>query len=494
MRFFFMLLYFLFCFNCSSSQIFVSPSGNGDGSASSPASIINGISLLNPGDSLEVTAGEYITPFAGILFNKSGTPTQRIVVHSNGGRAVINGTFKSTGSYVDFIGLVFTAPNIYPLPTWTRFGSDTNAYTYNLLNKLIPYGTYTFESSVGTRVINNIFYNSPGQVEAGSSVNNIEFYGNVFANLGCNLADNESGEGIYVQNSNTNSYKFLSDNIFVNNALAGADLWSQTSAGVYNVTFVNNVAANNGSGPKQGAPQINLAAALAVSNCVIANNILVRPKNTSLANVATAYFGRSGYPPVYNTFIVNNYLVGNGPMIANLDSSSSFVFNKVIDGLSAKLILNKGKIDNNNYYSCYFNQEVDGVNIGSLSTWFKNWQNMGYDTLGFSKETELPNFISFYYPNKYQSGRGFIVVVNPKLSRFVRVDLASFGFNFGDTVYFYNAFDMFNQVLNYRYVNSAINIDTSILSVVKRKNTPTGFVLNNPSPYVCVFLISKDKL
>ena len=485
---------------CMSKQIFASPNGQGVGTIQDPTSLQNGLLLLTPGDCLLLRAGEYVTDFDGLIITTSGTVEngiiKRVTIKSfNYEKVIINGTFKCRASYVDIIGLTFTAPNIFPPNTMTRFGNDKNSYTFNLLNKLMPYGSYTWEGGIGCRVINNIFYNSPGQVECGSSSSDIEFYGNVFANLGCNLSDNESGEGIYLQSSDldVNHKKLLSNNFFVNCALAGMDLWSQTSSSVNGVSCIGNIAANNGDGPIQGAPQLNLAAAKGVSNCFIFNNVFFQAKDASMRTV-TAAFGRPGFPPITNTTIINNYFIGNGPSLVGLDSLSSFCHNTLIDGVSAKLINNQGLIDYNNYYKCFLNQEVDNKNIGNISTWFNNWKNLGYDLNGASKENDEPTSFSLVFPNKYRSGRCNVAIINPQANETVKVNLINCGYKNGDKIYMYNTFDLSQPPREIIYSNPTIDVSTKNLTVKNRTNAAKNWNTKNSAPYFCAFLLSKDPL
>lgn len=496
MRIFFLLL--LTICNCFSATYYVATNGvdTADGSLASPLSLSAINSKLVPGDVAIFQNGVYKTPFNGFNVTVSGTKSKPIILRgAERWKAVIYGTWKNSGSYVYTMNMMFTCP-IFPANTMPRFG--TGSYTEALLGKTMPYGTFTWQTGTGNKIINNLFINSPGQCEDGSSSQNSEWYGNIWANLGCQLSDNESGESLYLQNAQVGSTKHVVDNISVNAALCGLDLWSQTSSSVNNLYVMGNFLAGSGQGKFQQAPEMNYVGMQGNSNSIFTSNVFSRSPNSTVKNVAVAYFGRNGYPLVLNSLIVDNYFLGNGIQLCNFDSSSSFVNNKFIDGISSRLINNTGFIDRNEYYNCFLNQEVNGANIGSQATWFSNWNNLGYDIHGkiygsFLEANPDSSSIVIVRPNKYEAGRAHIAVINPCQNKVVTLDLSNCGFNQWDTVKVYNVFDLSKppEVFQYRLRSTyVLRLDNK--TVMKRTNEFPEAPTVNPYPYFGLFLAVKN--
>ena len=155
------------------AEYYTSPSGRvgAIGTAADPldfaTALSNATSPVHPGDTLWVRGGVYKAPLPGFVFSLNGNATQPVLFRNyNNERAIIDGTFKAHGSYVQYWGIEFTDISTPVLPiTMTRAAKEAL-----MLAGSYPFCAYYLEAAPSSKFINNIFHDSYGQIEYGVEV------------------------------------------------------------------------------------------------------------------------------------------------------------------------------------------------------------------------------------------------------------------------------------------------------------------------------------
>ena len=357
-----------------------------------------------PGDTIFLRRGIYKGVFECCL---QGTPQKPIVIKSYPGEwAVVQGYLMAhiNCSYVVFMDFEITS-DFTESPN--RVSSQKGSTVHNIPSN----AGFIFGSTViyGIKAINLVIHDIPGDgMQLWSKAINCEAYGNIIYNNGWDGPDRGHGHGIYTQNDT--GKKIIEDNIC---------FWNMGSCGIKIYT-------------EHGSTQ----------NYYLEGNI----------HLGYDWFLVGGYQPVKNILMVDNYMgegsklsLGYGSLLPNnnLTLKGNYIMNTTITKcMNLELIKNTilGSINivpqynisdtsqkfDYNYYPAtnifYGNQKLD----------FTKYNSLGYDKHGQHTDSlpEKPTII--IRPNKYEKGRGNIVIYNWKKADSVLVNLSSV-LKMGDT-------------------------------------------------------------
>lgn len=383
----------------------------GNGSDSAPWDIATAlagghINTIHAGDTVWLRVGTYAGSFQTTL---SGQPGNPIVFRGYPGeRATINGSLAAEGSDLTFWGFEIMQAN--PL---------------SIVDRVLEANT------VNGRFINLVLHDAgfSGVSMAAGSGSGVELYGCIIYNNG--FRDNID-HGIYAHNS-TAGIKYITDNVFFNNFARGIQIYEGGDSVIRNFDVEGNVSFNNGTIAGGLSSEINLliSAPAVTSGMIAKNNLLYFSPGTDGVQIR----------------------------IGNYDTSDSANYNKSIDvegnyvaggnlGLEMQYQWAQATITNNTFVG---SSTTDVVRTGgptpNLYQWLGNvyyrdpaavaWQHdtTGYDFNGWKAATGLgttDNAIAgtpggnwvFVRPNKYEAGRGFVVIYNFGLQNPVGVDIS----------------------------------------------------------------------
>jgi hypothetical protein len=172
-------------------QMYVTPSGTGDGSSlSSPMNLEKAINTAKPGDLYWLQEGPYR---GGFVLKKNGTEKNPIIFRGTPGkRVVVEGGFHVSSKHTWIWGLEITDPT----------------------------GISTIRSSVemfapGTHVINNVIHDGKGKVGIGAwtTGEGQVIYGNIVYKQ---ISKQNNPHNLYIQNDfNRMGYKYVVNNMFL---------------------------------------------------------------------------------------------------------------------------------------------------------------------------------------------------------------------------------------------------------------------------------------
>lgn len=383
----------------------------GNGTDSAPWDLATALAgghgnTIHPGDTVWLRVGTYVGSFQTGLSGQPGTP---IVFRGYPGeRATINGSLAAQGSDLTFWGFEIMQSN--PL---------------TIVDRVLEANT------VNGRFINLVLHDAgfSGVSMAAGSGSGVELYGCIIYNNG--FRDNID-HGIYAHNS-TPGTKYITDNVFFNNFARGIQIYEGGDSLIRNFDVEGNVSFNNGTIAGGLSSEINLliSAPAVTSGMIAKNNLLYFSPGTD----------------------------GVQLRLGNYDTTDSALYNKSIDlegnyaaggtvGLEMQYQWAQATILNNTFVGT---ATTDVVHTGgptpNLYQWSGNvyyrdplavaWQNdtTGYDFgawqaatgLGASDDaqaaTPAANWV-FIRPNKYEAGRGFVVIYNFAQQNPVGVDIS----------------------------------------------------------------------
>jgi hypothetical protein len=403
-----------------SRQLYVSPTGIGTGSQSSPMSMSKAISGAKPGDLYWLTTGTYTGFFKlGI----SGTATKPIVYRALPQNKVkINGAIEIKGAYTWIWGLEITDPTGIG-----AVGSDG-------VTMLAP----------GIHLINNVIHHHKGNNGIGAwDYGQQMVYGNIVYENG---QDAGHPHNIYGQNQYSKfGYKYIVGNMFLDARLI--------DPGSYNVHVYS------GSGKVTG---------FYLEKNIISNGGIIMGGNipTTESVINSNYFYDSstsfGYGTPFQLDFTNNYMGrtrlsltrywGTGEVVYNQARPTVFTGNELVKGAgkSGRILffrtmaytapgvrvfgtpgIQSRDVFNNNKYTAPFVGEftANGTHIDFAT--FAQWKGATavagnpFDV----NSTEVPKPTAakvFLIPNEYEPKRAYLAIYNWPRTSNVKVDLSSF--------------------------------------------------------------------
>ncbi len=457
--------------HANSFYVSTTATASGNGSFGNPWQLqtaLNHPAALHPGDTVWIRGGVYTNTFdsqTSFSCRTNGTANAPIIFRNyNNERATIDGQL----TYSLYVGLGNCSY------TWFWGLEVTNSKSTDRNHDIYGSVTCTAEN---IKFINMIVHDTGSGLDCWKTAKNSETYGCIIYHIGNNLNNNGNleghGHGMYIQND-TIGTKIIHNNIVFSTYGYGVKIWqTTTTAPLGNFDIQKNIVFNGGSASE------NLGG---VGNNSRTHNFFVvsnGPNN-----------------PVVNTVIKHNYTFAgtNTPRPpVNAFGLNYGVRNMILD---SNYLACQTRLGFNN--TPVFDASVNGNTIlGGIPSVY------GYYLWGFT-QTDFPNntYISeipqtgldyFLIPNKYEAGRGHLVIYNWDSLESVVVDISNLGLNPGDEFELVNVLDYFNDIVTETYQSNGIlnvkMIGHSLCSSIGSNQVPVS-----QFPKFGVFVIrKKDK-
>jgi hypothetical protein len=410
----------------------VSPRGisTGAGTERSPWDLTTALahgpggSEVKPGDTIWLHAGRYTGTFVSKLSGRADAPIvvraypgERVIIDN----AVVNEAkppaLKVKGPWVWFWGIEIMNSNtdrrrISPVSgrdePWRGSGADVYAPNVKFINMIFhDNGHGIWDKKDMTEVHGCLFF----------------YNGN-----------NKREHALYIGNST--GTKYITDNIVFDQGgygiLAHSDSHSSSQKGVH---IEGNISFNNGmltaDDQKTRNLQVGGVKGVSAERIVIKNNYIYNP----LANANNKNNGiRLGYEDAANKDVklLDNYIVSKNALLVWWWENVEFQGNTIYsNGESVELKVPAGvrasgyHWDFNSYFSGSQRQPLFANETGSFG--FLRWRELtGLDRHSRSGGSSRPTGVHiFVRPNRYEAGRGNVVVYNWDLREQVLVDLSS---------------------------------------------------------------------
>lgn len=383
----------------------------GNGTDSAPWDLATALAgghnnTIHAGDTVWLRVGTYPGSFQTSLSGQPGTP---IVFRGYPGeRATINGSLAAQGSDLTFWGFEIM---------------QTNPLT--IVDRVLEANT------VNGRFVNLVLHDAgfSGVSMAAGSGSGVELYGCIIYNNGFRA---NIDHGIYAHNSTTGT-KYITDNVFFNNFARGIQIYEGGDSVIRNFDVEGNVSFNNGTIAGGLSSEINLliSAPAAISGMVAKSNLLYFSPGTDGVQIRLGNYDTSD-SAIYNKSIdlEGNYAAGgNTGLEMQYQWAQATISSNTFVGTSATDVVHTGGPTPNQYQwsgNVYYRDPTAAA-----------WQHdtTGYDFTGWKTATGLGttdnamagtpggNWV-FVHPNKYEAGRGFVVIYNFGLQNPVGVDIS----------------------------------------------------------------------
>jgi hypothetical protein len=407
------------------AEYHVTPTGSasGNGSAGSPWDFRTATtsSALHGGDIVWVHGGRYQARLTGNDYDitVNGSAGNNIIFRNyNNEQATIDGssanaTLNIHGSYVTVWGLEITITN--PTRTTPDVGQAN------------PCAVSMSVYSPGCKIINCSIHDCSLGLAAYKEAPDSEFHGNSLYYNGWIGGDRNHGHGMYMQN--LTGLKTIENNFVADNAAEGLQLYGSGSANVQGFRVNGNTVWNNGA---WGGPNYQY-------NFLLANG---NPRQDNQFHENYSYFSPQSTTPggdnaigQYNDGLdvqfKDSVFVGGYTTVESYDNATvTFTGNKVYhrvgeDLAMVKLTLGAGQTltgynwNNNQYFG-------GGYFKYSSLTDFNGWKaQTGRDANSTFTATAPTGKWVYVRPNKYETGRGNIIVFNWDKANAVDVDVSS---------------------------------------------------------------------
>ncbi|HWC75755.1 MAG TPA: Ig-like domain-containing protein, partial [Gemmatimonadales bacterium] len=401
---------------------YASPSGtsSGDGSAARPWSLQTaldgGNGRVQPGDTIWLRGGTYSGTFSSGL---NGTAASWIVVRQYPGeRATLDGgttagdVLTVNGSYTMYWGFEIMVSGTQ------RFGAAGTG------TGLRGDGVYV-NSAHDLKLINLIVHDVGHGTYLENTAHNIEIYGWIIYNGGYQDNIRSDGHGIYIKGDGI-GWKVARDNVIFNQFGFGIHGYAETNTQLKQLVFDGNAVFNSGTPSSYENPNMQLGGLTIADNDTVTNNMTYySPGVTSSGNGGV----RIGYNSTANGTAVfrNNYIVG-GTLTLDLGYWSNLtVQGNTIAGPSVLLVQHDGASPSTQHWSGdmhYRDPTSAAWMIGNSSFNFANWQSRAGASTDQASGTLPAAPKVFVRPNRYEAGRGTIVIYNWTLQSSVSVDLS----------------------------------------------------------------------
>ncbi len=382
----------------------------GNGTDSAPWDLATALAgghanTIHPGDTVWLRVGTYTGSFQTTLSGQPGTP---IVFRGYPGeRATINGSLAAQGSDLTFWGFEIMQSN--PLA---------------IVNRVLDANT------VNGRFINLVLHDAgfSGVSMAAGSGSGVELYGCIIYNNG--FRDNID-HGIYAHNS-TAGTKYITDNVFFNNFARGIQIYEGSDSVIRNFDVEGNVSFNNGTIAGGLSTEINLliSAPAVTSGMIAKNNLLYFSPGTSGVQLRLGNYDTTDSAKYNQSIDVeSNYSAGgNTGLEMQYQWAQATVLNNTLVGSSGSVVHTGGPTPNLYQWSgnvYYRDPAATAWQHDTTSYDFSGWQTV--TGLGASDNAQAgtpgANWV-FIRPNKYEAGRGFVVIYNFALQNPVSVDIS----------------------------------------------------------------------
>jgi hypothetical protein len=349
-----------------------------------------------------------------------------------GERATVDASITIQGEWVTFWGLEMIDS------TTTRTGPDRNdAFAVWKPN---------------VKIVNNIIHDAGGTGFWWQAVD-AEMYGNVIYNNGYQGTDRGHGHGIYT--TNNTGLKKIGDNVIFNN-FSGVNIHAYSEKTyISNFLFEGNVSFNG---------RFLVGGLVPSSNVTLKNNYMYRGMtrmgyNTSVTNQGLTmtgnFFDGEGEYSLelknWNNFsITNNQFRDKGSKVANLITPS---------GGHSTYTWNGSK---------YFADASSPFLYNGANQTLSQWRSAtGLDSSS-TITAGMPAGQQIYVrPNKFEAGRGNVIIYNWSRSTSVTVDISSLGLKVGDTYVIHNAQNYYAETIKGTYNGSPVTLPMTGWTIAK---------------------------
>lgn len=392
-------------------QFFVSPTGSasGDGSAARPWDIGTAFlphASIRPGDTIWLRGGRYGNGYTQFVCRLAGTAANPIIVRQYPGeRAIIDGGIATYSPY-----------------TWYWGFEIMSSVTDRSQSRGVPEGLDTYTGSTGVRLINLVIHDTNQGIGFWRFAIDAEAHGNIIYYNGYRGDTRGHGHGIYTQNETGN--KVVSDNIIFNQFGLGIQAYGSENAFLRNYQINGNVSFNNGTlwTPDNKVDNILVTVGSGSRNINLDSNYTYHTpaKDDGYSRLGWQWSGTE-----YDMVARNNYFMGGESALevwkwnqvtftGNVTYSKS-LFNLILTSSTSSAYT----WDRNTYY---------GSGLFRFNGQNQNWQGWKSVTKLDANSSYVPGrptgVWTFVRPNKYEAGRGNIVIYNWDLLSAVNVDVS----------------------------------------------------------------------
>ena len=383
----------------------------GNGTDSAPWDLATALAgghanTIHAGDTVWIRVGTYSGSFQTNLSGQPGVPL--VFRGYPGERATINGSLAAEGSDLTFWGLEIMQTT--PL---------------NIVDRVLEANT------VNGRFVNLVLHDAgfSGISMAAGSGSGVELYGCIVYNNG--FRDNID-HGIYAHNS-TAGTKYITDNVFFNNFARGIQIYEGGDSLMRNFDVEGNVSFNNGTIAGGLSSEINLliSAPAVTSGIVAKHNLLYFSPGTDGVQLRLGNYDPSDSANYNKSIdIEGNFAAGgNTGLEMQYQWAQATVLNNTFVGTSGTDVVHTGGPTANLYQwsgNVYYRDPAAAAWLHDTTGYdFADWKTA--TGLGASDNaltgTPSANWV-FVRPNKYEAGRGFVVIYNFASQNPVGVDIS----------------------------------------------------------------------
>ena len=481
------------------NDFYVSPNGtpNANGRFKNPwdlGSALNQPRVVKPGNTIWLRAGTYQGTFTS---NLNGTATAPIIVRNYPGeRAIIDragsdasaqAALTVNGSFVWFLGLEVT--NSFP------DRSRTSPYTRTVQAWRGP-GVYV-QYGTNCKLINMIIHdNNTGIYD---KQNSTEIYGCLIYFNG----NNGFGHGIYI--GNDLGTKLVRDCLIFDNGGLGIQSYSANlSSQQKNIRIEGNACFNNGAITLDDQNSTNILvgaeSGIPAERISLISNYIYDPPNTApnkSKGIRLGQVDRNNKDVV----VLENYVACKVPMTIQWWDYVEMQRNTIYTPMSSINLQLKADRSTDSYLWGN-NTYITGRATGPI---FTINLTPGFDLLRWRQQTRLdadskviqnhslrPSGTSvFVRPNRYEEGRGQIIVFNWDLNDLIKVNISAVGLRIGDRYEVRDAQNYFGApVASGTYGGHPIRLPMNLVEVTR----PVGSVERIPkhtAPEFAAFVIRK---
>ncbi len=397
----------------SGNQWYAAPNGSphGDGSRSNPwdlATALAGPSSVRPGDTIWLRSGTYGDSRTIFHSRLKGTSAKPVIVRQYPGeRATIDGGLATYSPY-----------------TWYWGFEITNSKTHRGEGRSAPECVCTYDGSTGVKLINLVLHDCSQGIGFWTPARDAEAHGNLIYYNGYQGDSRGHGHGIYVQNRN--GTKTISDNIIFSQFGLGIQAYGSGSAFVENIVADGNIVFNNGAISKDGIHVDNIlfAGGAGLRNITVTDNYTYHTPDENDG------YSRLGWPwsdVNHNVVARGNYWIGGESVIELWNWNRATFTGNTIYGRDMLMVMLQTTGNQNPASYEWRNNRYFGsarFRLGRSNESWTAWRAAGLDRDSTYTPGAPSGVWAFVRPNKYEAGRGNIVVYNWDQRSSVEVDLS----------------------------------------------------------------------
>jgi hypothetical protein len=434
----------------------VSPAGTtgGDGSDTRPWDLqtaLNGgggSNRVQPGDTIWLRGGTYPGLFTSSLTGTSVAPI--IVRQYPGERATLDG-----GATQDVVLTIDGSYTMY----WGFEIIDSGTQRFGLAGTGTPLRStalYTRNAS-NIKLINLIIHDVGHGIYTENTSHNIELYGWIVYNGGNEDGNRSDGHGIYIKGDGI-GWKVARDNVIFNQFGYGIHGYAQTNTTLKNLVLDGNVLFNNGTPSDFDNANLLLGGSTIADNDTVTNNMTYFSPGVSSSNGNVAI----GYQTTMNgtAVVANNYIVGGTRVLDVCYWTNLVMRSNTIVAPSLVVIQHDAAPASSQHWTSnmhYHDPASQQWQVAGSTYSFANWQSKAgaVDQASVGQPSTPQVFVR---PNRYEAGRGTIVIYNWSLQSAVPVDLSGV-VAIGNRYEVRNVQDIFGaSVVSGTYAGGTINV------------------------------------